>query len=134
METCYRIPSAKIAHQNIDGEVIVIHFDTGSYYSLNGSAAALWQMLGQPRSVHSLCSRFANSDAHTERAVQRFVSELASEGLLESLNAVSVKSRGDAPIPFDAPVIEKYSDMQYLLLADPLHDVEEEGWPKVKAQ
>ena len=33
-------------------------------------------------------------------------------------------------IPFEEPKLEKYSDMEDLLLLDPIHDVEEEGWPK----
>jgi hypothetical protein len=31
-----------------------------------------------------------------------------------------------------APVLEKYTDMQELLLLDPIHDVEEAGWPKAR--
>ena len=30
------------------------------------------------------------------------------------------------------PLIEKYEDMQEMLLADPIHDVEAMGWPKLK--
>ena len=33
-------------------------------------------------------------------------------------------------IPFEEPKLEKYSDMEDLLLLDPIHDVEDEGWPK----
>jgi hypothetical protein len=30
-------------------------------------------------------------------------------------------------------VLQKYTDMESLLLADPIHDVDEEaGWPQVK--
>lgn len=133
METCYRIISENIAHQRIDGEVIVIHFDTGNYYSLNGSAAELWQLLEQPRSVGSLSRCFVGTDVESERALKSFLDELAGEGLLECIDGSSVRSRPNAPIPFTPPVLEKYSDMQHLLLADPLHDVKEEGWPKVKS-
>ena len=35
--------------------------------------------------------------------------------------------------PLAAPVLNKYSDMQDLLLLDPIHDVDEEaGWPTNK--
>jgi hypothetical protein len=31
---------------------------------------------------------------------------------------------------FTPPLLHKYSDMQELLLLDPIHDVDEAGWPK----
>lgn len=133
METCYRISSAQIAHQNIDGEVIVIRFDTGSYFSLNGSAAELWQMLDRPQTVRSLCARFANSNEAAERTLQKFVDELSAEGLVERVTTSPARVENGAKLPFSAPVLEKYSDMQHLLLADPMHDVEEAGWPRLKA-
>jgi hypothetical protein len=132
METCYRISPSQVAHQHIDGEVIVIHFETGSYFSLNGSAAELWQMLVKPQSVGSLCRRFSGANGQAESAVQKFVDELVGEKLVERIMTNSVRPNGEVPIPFAAPMLEKYSDMQHLLLADPLHDVEEAGWPKLK--
>jgi len=31
--------------------------------------------------------------------------------------------------PFQMPVVERYTDMADLLLLDPIHDVNAEGWP-----
>jgi hypothetical protein len=133
METCYQIPPGKIAHQNIDGEVIVIHFDTGNYYSLNGSAAELWGLLDKPRNVASFAALFSDWDGQASQAVQRFLDELSSEQLVQRIQAQGVTVSNGAPVPFVPPLLEKYSDMQHLLLADPMHDVVEQGWPKVKA-
>lgn len=133
METCYRISPSQVAHQSIDGEVIVIQFETGSYFSLNGSAAELWQMLAKPQSLGSLCARFAGENGRAETAVRSFIDELLAEKLVERLATTPARRAGETPIPFAVPVLEKYSDMQHLLLADPLHDVEEAGWPKVRS-
>jgi hypothetical protein len=32
-------------------------------------------------------------------------------------------------IPFQAPALEKHSDMQDLILLDPVHEVGPRGWP-----
>jgi hypothetical protein len=32
--------------------------------------------------------------------------------------------------PFDEPLVERFTDMQNLLLLDPIHEVTEEGWPQ----
>jgi hypothetical protein len=34
--------------------------------------------------------------------------------------------------PFRVPVLNRYSDMADMLLLDPVHDVEESGWPVPK--
>jgi hypothetical protein len=48
-------------------------------------------------------------------------------------------SRNGQPLPADvlpaafvAPVLHKHTDMQDLLLLDPIHEVDETGWPSVK--
>jgi hypothetical protein len=35
---------------------------------------------------------------------------------------------------FSPPVLQKFSDMQELLLVDPIHEVKAEGWPLTKSQ
>ncbi len=50
-------------------------------------------------------------------------------GLDSSGNAVSTD---ESKTPFQIPVLDVYSDMQDLLLLDPIHDVDETGWPTPK--
>ena len=51
------------------------------------------------------------------------VASIALDQLLPSTN-------GHEKPSFNAPALQKYSDMQELLLLDPIHDVDEAGWPK----
>jgi len=141
MEPSYQISTGKIAHQNIDGEIIVIHFDTGDYYSMTGTAAVLWEMMMTvtPLDLDRIRARFVSWDNRAETALKRFLDVLVGEGLIHTADGAGGGkagngSDGDARIVFADPVVEKYSDMKTILLADPIHDVEEEGWPKVKAQ
>jgi hypothetical protein len=135
MEPSYRVATGKIAHQNIDGEIIVIHFDTGDYYSLTGTAAALWEMMAAaPHGVASMRARFAGWDATAEAAVTKFLDVLVREGLIHSVDEAAAAAFDGPALPFQEPALEKYTDMKTILLADPIHDAEEEGWPKVKAQ
>ncbi len=32
-------------------------------------------------------------------------------------------------VPYTSPVLETFSDMQEILLLDPVHDVDKAGWP-----
>src|SRR3954463_956045 len=84
MEPSYQIAAGKIAHQKIDGEIIVIHFDTGDYYSLTGTGAALWEMMIAPQDLPGIRSRFASWDSRAETSVKRFLDVLVNEGLVNT--------------------------------------------------
>ncbi len=136
---------AHVVHETIDGETILIHLGTGTYYSLEGSGAAVWELLAEGVSGDELAARLGpryDADrALVEQSVASFVAELLAEGLLaegQSGSATSVRppdaEGSSAGAPFAEPVLHKYTDMQEFMLVDPLHDVEADaGWPHVKA-
>lgn len=58
---------------------------------------------------------------------------------MEGINpgeALGANSNMDSTTPnpdklhFEEPIFHKYTDMEDLLLLDPIHDVDETGWPK----
>ena len=72
-------------------------------------------------------------------AILNQVDELLKEGLIVVLeeNDNVVKHQENLfdtceKISFQVPVLEKFSDMEELLLLDPIHEVEESGWPHKK--
>ena len=46
----------------------------------------------------------------------------------------AVKSPSIPRAPFHPPVLNVFSDMQDLLLLDPIHDVDATGWPMPKSE
>jgi hypothetical protein len=127
-------------HERIEGEIIVIDLSTGSYYSLRDVGAAIWTELergaAEDEIVVALERRYEASSEEIDAAVRRLVKELAVEGLIESTSA---NGDGTADTPssegnesrkaFSAPVLEKHTDMQDLILLDPVHEVDARGWP-----
>jgi hypothetical protein len=136
-----RIKTPNVTHQTIDGEVVVIDLDTGSYYSLTGVAGDIWALVeahGSVEAVVTACvGRYAGQPGEVEAGVRTFVERLAAEGLLVSANGVPpgtsaerpVPTTALSPVPFVQPVLDKFTDMQELLLLDPIHEVDEAGWP-----
>ena len=66
----------------------------------------------------------------------RLLDELAAEGLIEPDGAsgdadvaAAAPPTTNGRLPFQAPVLEKHSDMQDLILLDPVHEVGPRGWP-----
>ncbi len=105
-------PSA--VSDTIGHDTIVINVKSGAYYSLTESGSKIWADV-QNGVVSS----------ETLPAVSVFV----KEGLLE-FGGASPES-GESPLP-PSDLFEKYTDMESLLLADPIHEVDEQGWPKLK--
>ena len=138
------VVNAQVLHEAIDNEVIIIDLATGSYYSLRGSAARVWQLLDRSTGltsaelVNALVAH-ENRDKDIEAAVSRFVGELFEERLVSRVETTDGFEM-TLPIhdasgrsPFEPPVLEKYTDMQDLVLLDPVHEVDQTGWPRVPA-
>lgn len=131
--TRYRIVQTGITAQNIDGEVIVIHMGTGKYFSLTGAAAHVWEALAKPRGAAELAGMFSDLPADGRAAIEGVLATLQAESLIAPADvpADSVSTVCDALHPWQHPKVEGYGDMQDLLLADPIHDVDEQGWPSL---
>lgn len=138
-----RINTPTVVGQVIDGEAVVINLQTGAYYSLVGSAAAIWEVLERelPSSLvrESLEARFSASGDEIDRAFEEFVEVLRGEGLVVDSVGAPAPGAGEAaatlPSPsartaFEPPVLAKFTDMQELLLLDPIHDTDDAGWPQ----
>lgn len=136
---------AKIVHQLIDGETIVLNLETGSYYSLLNASSVIWQLLIKGGTLEQVVAAFGSTatagSAIGANAIERFVTQLQDEALLvpggtslsqadlDRLFAEQMVALGGAPI--EDPTFEKFTDMEGFLLVDPIHDVDEEGWPSV---
>lgn len=127
-----RVKEPSVCHEAIDGEVVVVDFDSGDYYSLTGSAARVWAVLAEGASIGQVWSRLRLGDAGSRQRVADFIERLCAAGLIEATGDEATDSEQpceSGPADFPEPVMEKFSDMQELLMADPLHDVDEDGWP-----
>ena len=133
----YRLNEPKVVSETLDGETIVINLDTGSYFSLNPVASLVWNLLidryTQPAIVSAVCSRFDVSADVAAAVIEPFLAKLAADGLIvpaEGPGRSDGIGQGGAPLGrFEAPLAERYDDMRELLLADPIHDVSNAGWP-----
>ena len=133
----YSIVEHKVAHEIIDGEAIVIHFDTGNYYSMQGISSQMWQWFASRASRAQILGAFRDLKADQIESLDGFFDSLVKEEILEK-GVASAEHRSTSPLPkraiaFEVPTFSKYNDMQNLLLSDPIHDVDETGWPNLKA-
>lgn len=145
----YRMNGPAVVAEVFEDEIVIIHLDKGTYYSLTQSGALIWKLLHQGATVAEVITTVSASygiDAESlGEAVQQFIQELSAENLLIADNAATHsnnhagKKVNNMPFvqgkqTFTLPRLNKYTDMQDLLLLDPIHDVTETGWPHVPAR
>lgn len=130
----YEIRPRSVVHENIDGEVVIINLETGCYYSLRDSGAVVWEGVGRGAGVEeieaSLEARYEGDDLGV--AVVHLLGALEAEGLIRPASRPSMPAPvwEGARVRFEEPVLETFTDLEDLLLLDPVHEVDEDGWPR----
>lgn len=136
----YSIDKSKIIYENYDDETVLINLESGNYYSMNQTSFEVLDLIEKKTRDDKIIEYFVSkykSSQETARLIREFLELLLSEGLI----FVEVSDEGTHTLPsytslgvveLIPPNLEKYDDMQSLLLLDPIHEVDETGWPKHK--
>jgi hypothetical protein len=135
----FTISNKGVAFENFIDEIVVVNLPIGYYYSLKGSARALFLHIvnGSNREILSkfIVSNFEVTMEDAVSAAEDFITKLDGHNLLvETMNVEDIiPNEMIERTPFDIPIIEIYDDMKELLSLDPIHDVDSiQGWPLKK--
>ena len=131
-----------VTHETIDGEAVIINLDSGNYYSLVDVGSFIWGLIDKGASASEvqnvILDTYQGDAGDVAQGVQHLLAELQQENLIVPIDvagdidftkAAPSNNKHEKP-SFNPPSLNKYSDMQELLLLDPIHDVDEAGWPK----
>jgi hypothetical protein len=140
----FRVKGSGVTHEVIDDEAVIINLETGNYYSLDGAGAEIWTLLAAHARLTSivdrLMQRYTGERSEMERALLVLIAELDREQLIAPYDPgahalplePAVPAAAEARPAFEPPVLQKFTDMKELLLLDPIHEVDERGWPHRK--
>jgi Coenzyme PQQ synthesis protein D (PqqD) len=145
MERLFKLNAPAVVSEIIDGEAVIMHLKSGNYYNTEHVGSQIWAWLEQGLSyrqmLDSMAARYPVARPELTAALDTFLAELVAQDLVHEVAAEPAKAMiaepepiNGAARPFAAPVLSVYSDMTDLLLLDPIHDVDEVGWPKQKPQ
>ena len=135
----YRIEASRFYYDYADGLAIVIDSATGTYYGMNTLGSAVFDQLvkgAAPASIVEQLRQIKGCPPEYEQLFANFFSQLRELRLLSS-----EESWGKGASPFEETItadglfleVKEFAEIQEILLADPIHDVNAEfGWPFVK--
>lgn len=145
----FKIASSNVVYEIIEGEVLLINLSKGHYYSLVDAAVDIWQGIIQGLSVkgikQALAARYDVLTEDIEKDVEAFIKQLEEQALvlvdkgallkdMANTNALDPAGTGIKKLEYKAPLLQKYTDMEEILLLDPIHDVDATGWPNVRKE
>jgi len=142
-ESAFELNDPAVISETIDGETIIINLASGTYYSLKHSGATIWSGIQHAASVAQIAalirSNFEIDSEDVERDISSVIDLLFEEDLIRQKAPGEPPARLAAPPAemrlsrYQAPILEKFTDLATMLLLDPVHDVNEEGWPHLPA-
>jgi len=130
----FRIRRPEVVSEVFEGEAVVVDLRLGRYYSLSPLAAELWSRLDSEPDLEALAACFMPRWATDARErVEEFLARLVDAELVTrhersaGLPAVSLAPVERTEGEFE---IESFTDLEELLVLDPIHELDENGWPK----
>ena len=136
LPSAIRINTPRIVHEEVEGQVVAIDFEPGVYYGLAGVAADVWSAMGDGVRVDvlvgALARRYPDAGSTADDEIRQFLDDLHERNLIVAVNAEApAREVWDKPFgsPYVSPELEVHTDMQDILLLDPIHDVSDQGWP-----
>ena len=80
----HRLPG--LAEAEVDGDLVALHIENGTYYSFNETAARIWALLDRPKRLSDVCATLAaefDIDAQTcAPEVVLLLRDLEKDGLV----------------------------------------------------
>ena len=124
-----RTDASASSFEDFVDEIVIIHNTSGVFYSLRGRAMSIWRACVSGVDNALIEERIAETDAGEQATIHAMMAEFTGKGLLvqtdEVDNAGAIEDWSDVgPAKF-----ERNDDFDDLIKLDPIHDVDDRGWP-----
>ena len=134
----YKLNESKMFADVTNNVAIIINSETGIYYGMNNCGSIVFQAIIDGSSIQSILESLKKIEGcpnDIEQKLKSFTDELLQKEIIVEAEQSSKVPVFDENIikqdKFEMKVLE-YADAQEMLLADPIHEVDEkEGWQPV---
>ncbi|BAQ61475.1 hypothetical protein GM3708_1881 [Geminocystis sp. NIES-3708] len=141
----FKINTPKVVQETIDGEVVIVNLKKGYYYSLLDISAEIWSYIengiSQEEIIKLIIQKYSGNEDDIIIQIQDFcqqllieeiiIADLAPQNISKKNTIIKEHINTNKPF-FIPPKLTKYTDMEELLTLDPIHEVDEMGWPNAK--
>ena len=136
--------SPQVISETVGGETIIVNLASGHYFSLQGTAVDVWQGIERGDAAETIVleleQRYEAGEGEIDAAVRKLLDDFVAAELLVadgngagSVPAVAASQNVGDRAPFVAPSFSTFTDMQDIILLDPVHEVDTRGWPHASA-
>jgi len=137
MTAAYVANREAVASEQFDDEAVLINFQTGTYYSLRGTAPEIWDLVQEPNTVDRIAERLGARDLGAQQTIDAMLAQLVADSCVlvcdideARLNGKTKPAAAAAAKQFTAPIVQAFHDLQELIVVDPVHEVDPmDGWP-----
>jgi hypothetical protein len=117
LQQTFRINTPAVVSEAFEDEIVIIHLESGATYRVG------------PEEIAHIIPHFINELTQEQLIVPACAADQPHPPSLP--NMLTPEGRA-VNAPFTPPALTKFTDMQDLLLLDPIHDVGSGGWPAKK--
>ena len=135
----YCVNEPSVISEVVDGETIILNFESGHYYSFNATASGIWMRVraGDPVTAVTewVARRFGSTrrPSTTSEGFRPASRGRAADPARGSGHGPGTGGRRRAGRPGGGVLtagLREFTDMEELLLLDPIHEVGSAGWPQ----
>ena len=121
-----------VAADLFEDEFIIVDLNSGLYYSVQGLIVNVLAAMPFASVKDTLAALDGKISADHHEDILGVWDELLKDKLVDDSAAGPANSSANEFVTTDSPCkLAKYADMQDLIALDPIHEVDEEGWPEV---
>lgn len=136
----FKLNEEKMFYDMAEGQAIIINFTTGMYYGTSSLGSAVLDALLGGASVDAVLAAvkaLPGCPEDIDASMTAFVDALLAKDVV-----IPGETNSDAVIAIDASAltdgfaltVDEFTEVQDLIMADPVHDVDvEQGWPILDA-
>jgi hypothetical protein len=135
MVVAYIANNDSVVCEKFDDEAVLINFETGTYFSLRGTAPEIWTLIQSANTPGRIAERLRAEGPGARKAIETMLEQLVAQSCVlicdideSGLGDISEPLAGAKP--FILPVVQAFHDLQELIVVDPVHEADaNDGWP-----
>ncbi len=131
----YQLNEEKMFYDMDEGQAIVINFTTGMYYGTSSLGSAVLDALLAGASVEEICRAvhlLPGCPDDIQEQLHGFIGQLLEKEIIVPIEGTGTGCEIGADCLQDGfrLTVDEFAEVQELILADPVHDVDVDlGWP-----